>query len=259
MWFVLNHRFYRNETKIESEGYYRDILKECSLIDLSYLDNRELDFESDIVATVLTLQLKGKIKISNGRITILDKNKDNLLRYEEIVLHLLTIDEQEYDSSKLIFKDDMLTILYQEGKYCELKKKFINDFKMFSMESIEKSGIAISLKGFSRLKNPNSIFYGFFGILIGITGHLLPVTLSMPKNSIINYAITSKGKEIEKQLLGMKMFLKDYSNMADKEFNEFGLWNEYMVYSVILNDNKKIKKEILEIIKKYLKEKEKSL
>lgn len=62
--------------------------------------------------------------------------------------------------------------------------------------------------------------------------------------------LTLKGKNIHQKLNGLRMFLKDYSDMKNKSLNELELWDEYMLYSIILNDNKKVQKEVLKIIDK---------
>lgn len=61
--------------------------------------------------------------------------------------------------------------------------------------------------------------------------------------------LTCEGKNIKRKLLGMKLFLRDYSNMNEKDLNEINLWDEYIIYSVILNENKRIKRKILRMVK----------
>ena len=51
------------------------------------------------------------------------------------------------------------------------------------------------------------------------------------------YVRTKKGEEFNKKLEGLKMYLKDYSDLADREENEVVIWEEYLVYSVLFNQN----------------------
>ena len=62
-------------------------------------------------------------------------------------------------------------------------------------------------------------------------------------------SLTKKGKKIKKQLCEIKAYLNDFSTMKTKEINEIGLWDEYIIYSVILNENKKITREVWRILK----------
>ena len=65
--------------------------------------------------------------------------------------------------------------------------------------------------------------------------------------------LTPKGNEIRLKLTGLKLFLKDYSIIKSRELKEIKLWDEYMIYSVILNDNRKVQKEILKMAKRQFK------
>ena len=40
------------------------------------------------------------------------------------------------------------------------------------------------------------------------------------------------------KLEGLKVFLKDFGNMKDKDSNELILWEDYMIYSVLFRINK---------------------
>ena len=57
-----------NMSKIDfsrDKGYYRTILKTYSPAELSYIDDFKVNYKREIVATVLSLELKGKVKIEN--------------------------------------------------------------------------------------------------------------------------------------------------------------------------------------------------
>ena len=62
---------------LKNDSYYREILPKYSPAVLSYVDDFEINKE-DIVATLLMLELKGKIKIKEDRIVLLDDTIDAL-------------------------------------------------------------------------------------------------------------------------------------------------------------------------------------
>lgn len=64
------------------------------------------------------------------------------------------------------------------------------------------------------------------------------------------YKRTNEGKKINRKLEGLKLFLKDFTTLDKKEHKELLLWGDYLIYSVLFNQNKKIKDEM---IRKYLK------
>ena len=51
---------------------------------------------------------------------------------------------------------------------------------------------------------------------------------------------TEKAKELNSKLEGLKSYLKDYSNLKDNEASNIVLWEDYLIYSVIFKQNKKI-------------------
>ena len=57
-----------------------------------------------------------------------------------------------------------------------------------------------------------------------------------------------KGEEINKKLEGLKIYLKEYSYLEEKKESEIVIWEEYLVYSVLFNQNTKI----IEAYKKYI-------
>ena len=66
------------------------------------------------------------------------------------------------------------------------------------------------------------------------------------------YKRTKKGEELNKKMKGLKKFLEDYSMLSEQDSNTLGLWDEYLIYSVMFGQNKKIVEEYT----KYLEIKE---
>lgn len=54
---------------------------------------------------------------------------------------------------------------------------------------------------------------------------------------------TTKGKEIYMKLNGLKNYIKDFSDFEEKSLNEIVLWEEYILYAIILNESNNIKKD----------------
>ena len=61
--------------------------------------------------------------------------------------------------------------------------------------------------------------------------------------------LTKKGKDIKRKLCGLKMYLNDFSAMKSKDLNEIDLWDEYIIYSVVINENKKITRKVWKMFK----------
>ena len=59
---------------------------------------------------------------------------------------------------------------------------------------------------------------------------------------------TKKGEQVNEKLEGLKKYLEDFSSLENKSEEELILWEDYLIYSVIFNQNEKIIKEYREKI-----------
>ena len=48
---------------------------------------------------------------------------------------------------------------------------------------------------------------------------------------------------------GLKRFIDDFSNLDEREYKHIELWEDFLIYSVIIGDNKKIVDQISKLIK----------
>lgn len=62
----------------KTKDYFRDILYKYSVIELNYVDDFQINLKKEIIATLLNLELKGKIKLNYNEIEIISNNDDNL-------------------------------------------------------------------------------------------------------------------------------------------------------------------------------------
>lgn len=59
------------------------------------------------------------------------------------------------------------------------------------------------------------------------------------------YDRTSEGKVLVEQIVGMKNFIHDFSNLSKSQKEEVVLWNDFIIYAILLEENEKIIHEIL--------------
>ena len=69
----------------------------------------------------------------------------------------------------------------------------------------------------------------------------------------------NQGNEIYMKLNGLKKYIKDFGNFEERELDEINIWEEYILYAIILNEGKTIKNEsktelqsLIEIIYKWI-------
>ena len=68
-------------------------------------------------------------------------------------------------------------------------------------------------------------------------------------NKELGFSRTQKGEELNYRIDGLKHFLKKYSSLAEKELKQLELWEHYLIYSILFNQNDTALKELKELTK----------
>ena len=228
----------------EYEGYYRDIISEYSPAVLSFIDDFESNAQKDRAATLLNLKLKEYIDIKNKKIEILNKDFSKLTESEKYLLE--NRESGKFNGSE--FENRVKQEAIEAGLITS-RKFGLDSYMKIILPFI----VAILLFMFISEINVNMPFQTslvpvvmllvclFFGSLFLIYNLNYVVTFLK-----YGYTRTKKGREINKKLQGLKNYLKDFSNLDKKSFNDVILWEDYLMYSVIFDQNKKIIDEILD-------------
>ena len=234
--------------------YYRDFLQNYSPAVLSYIDDFDVG-ERDIIATVLNLELKGKVKIQDDRIEIVS-DEDASLEYNEKYI-LRAIKNNSFNPKNMIndFKSVVVSDVNSYGLLCEKK--------------VRRKGILKSLVKGTVIAIMAILLYGcclylfedvldlddtFVGILFAIPCFLVFATIFLYPTATISYSFfaylqtfketemyrTDKAEKINENIEGLKNFLKDFSLLAEREREEIELWDRYLIYSVMFGQNKEI-------------------
>lgn len=252
-----------------SKEYYRDILKNNSPIELSYVDNFEIDYLKDTIATLLNLKLKNKITIENNYINIINKDTKDLHKSEIYILdnikdgkvtnldsyEILGYAKEEALANGMIVKNKVKRQNY--NKRIPIEKLMIFWFLFMSLLTILLFFFNQNIVDFL-----NNVFIPniniFLPIIIGIVIIIRIIKYSKFYNSVKDeayyqyksrsYTRTEEGEILNKKIEGLKNYLKDFSALTEKEQQELILWEEYLIYSVLFNTNHKIIKELSSLI-----------
>lgn len=234
------------------EAYYRDILKNYSPAELSYIDKFEILPQNDIAASLLSLELNNNIYLDN-KIQINNTSTENISSNEKYILDsiedgkITNLNETEFTTK--VKEDAIRNGLLKESKIEWGKFTRVLILSLSFMVLM----IFICITLFSDfVSNPANIadwklFILMFAILlilylpISIGIYFYTYIVKMKKNSYIR---TKKGEELNENLEGLKNYLKDYSNIHEKDEKSLTLWEDYLIYSVIFNQNTKVIKNI---------------
>lgn len=226
------------------EGYYRDIISEYSPAVLSFIDDFESNTPKDRVAALLNLKLKKYVDVKNGKIEVLNKDFSKLTESERYLLENEEFNDFEFESkvkqeaikSGLITPRKIDLKKYVIGIVVAIILPYIGGITLF--QTINGSGIASRISFIPVIIFCICIFFSFFLILYNL--NCITIFLRY------GYLRTKKGREVNKKLKGLKKYLKDFSNLNEKCFNDVILWEDYLIYSVIFEQNKKIISEIID-------------
>ena len=240
----------------KNNSYYRDIISKYSPAVLSYIDDFKLE-EKDIVATLMSLELKQKLTIKNG-IKIINDSEENLDENEKYIFKKLksntlkNINMLEFEEK--VKKDCLDYNLLEENK--DIKKKIIKKI-IFSVCIYIL--IVVGFFNFPTFYNniPNKniailllpvMFILFFIMIILPFSTIVYIKSYYRMNKQNPYIRNKQARNINKKLEGLRNYMKDFSQLSESQYNEIVLWEDYLIYSVILGQNSKIVKEIMEKI-----------
>lgn len=241
--------------KKKSYIYYREKIKGYSPGVLAYCYNKKYEFKKIFVATLLNLSLNYYIKFENKKIIILNDEWSKLSKNEQYILELI--------------KNNNLIELYNNDDNKKYWKSLINT------EAIETF--------FLRIKNHKKYedYYNkLFGILfIGLFIISLAGCVGADKNgealkNVIIYILTfvcgigadrifknlydkiykrnDLAIDISIKLTCIKKFLNEFTTLKDKSIKEVELWEDYMIYVLILDLDGKINNSVNLFIDEYI-------
>ena len=240
----------------KNNSYYRDIISKYSPAVLSYIDDFKLE-EKDIVATLMSLELKQKLTIKDG-IKIINDSEENLDENEKYIFKKLknntlkNINMLEFEEK--VIKDCLDYNLLEEKK--DINKKIIKKvFFSVCIYILIVAGFFNFPTFYNNIPNKNIailflpvMFILFFIMIILPFSTIVYIKSYYRMNKQNPYIRNKKARNINKKLEGLRKYVKDFSQLSKSQYNEIVLWEDYLIYSVILGQNSKIVKEIMKKI-----------
>jgi len=239
---------------LKNDTYYREIISKNSPGVLSYIDDFKLD-EKDIVATLMSLELKQRIKIQN-KIILINETVEGLDENEKYILD--NIKNNTINSIDLTtFKSKVINDCLKSSLLVEKRQKKNNILVCFIIYFLIIGGFTVLVNLFSNIQTDNGLVLLIFmlGLLvIGLVLAIYPfaaIIYLKSYNTMKNlnpYVRSKEAKDINSKLEGLKNYIKEYSLLKDKEYKDLIIWENYLVYSIILGNNTKIVKEVMQKI-----------
>ena len=251
-------QLYKEKTDItdkKHDTYYRNLLKEYSVAVLGYIKDFSTD-TNELTATILSLQLKNKLELKDNKIKVLDNNIEGLDNNEIYILESL---DKKIPIDLITFSNKVLedchknNLLEDKG---DSKKKLIKKIILAILFLLIINIISIGAPFLMTLvsNDPSSILTMLFLIIIFgcfMLDFISPFIV-IPRiivyhmaNKANPYIRSKKAQEVNDKLNGLENFLKDFSNIKERSKDEINLWQDYLIYSILFNQNDDVSKDIM--------------
>lgn len=252
-----------NREKLEkidfkNDNYYREIISKYSPGVLSYIDDFTVA-EEDVVATVMSLELKQKIKIEN-KIEIINEDEDGLEENEKYIFKNIKnntfYNVNLVDFQTKVVRDCIKSKLLEENT--NLKKNIIKKILISICIEIllicSFFGLGYLFDG-KQLTDLGALLWMIVMTIILVSMFFWPPIGFVYINSYFSmnksnpFIRNKKAKAINIKLEGLKKYIKDYSLLDKKNYQNIAIWKNYLIYSVIFGQNTKIVDDTMKILK----------
>lgn len=237
-------------TVVEDIPYYREVLEGFTPYEISILANLSIEEKKDVVATILWYQNKKVIDIDHEKIIFFD----NVLLDERdkfFIDYLKTRDLGYLDA----YKNCSFEELKRKG-YIQDNEERPNPFKetLKSIGFIFLSGILVVLLVLFHVFFVKSVLFKIFLILavLSLEAFIIFKRLSILLSGYVyqnsRFSRTSLGEEKTEYIHALQNFIHDFGNFKHTSKEQLVLWEDFLTYAVVLEENDKIIEEIEDIL-----------
>lgn len=236
--------------------YYRESLSELNPALVSLLMDLDIYGKKDIVATLLRMQNKKAIKFKEtGEVKAQRNYTGNLDQSETELLCLIK-------NGKLNHRDSLLN--WKKSRFFEAQRL---GFIQHKTENAKKAA-RIFILGAVLCMIPVFILWGIFlshdlfvfddgfgmlratllllliDALLFIPWYFALRQVAYSSRDDIIWERTILGRETAEKIAGLAKYIHEFSRLSEAEKDEIALWDDYLIYAVVLEENEKIVKEI---------------
>lgn len=249
------------ENKIESleYNYYREIVDNYSILLLSKCLNMKCDYKDVFVATLLKLELQGKIKIDDNEIIIL--NEENLYPSEQMLIKAIEMNKSGYATiyTKKMLPELLKDDLYQDNEIGNLFAKKDSIFQKISvmplymfLVNVVLFVVLCILPDFCFIKSNEFAAL----MVISILMLFMFLNLIVGEIAVIKFdkveVLTKEGKNVKNKMIGLRNFINDFSLLNEKQIEEINLWNYYIIYAILFNEKGNLNDDSYLFFEKYI-------
>lgn len=257
--------------------YYRENFEGVSPATISIITDLKVEYNKDVAATIMKLYLNKNIDFKDDQIEVLSLNTSNLKQSEISILNKIAgtgnkkiFEVLEHKSWNNLCMEEAQKEGYIVNK--RSKKRFIIKLIILvllfagcknlfnSYDTVEKetddlfSGYEENISDEELINNPEIledmiVLFKLVAVviagalMIGLPIYIIVYVISYQKKKE-KFVRTKKGKILLEQIYGMKKFIHDFSNLDAATKEQIILWDYFLIYAIVLEENTKIIDEI---------------
>lgn len=242
---------------VQDIDYYRDNLGKLAPAYVSLLIDLNLYGKKDIVATLLSMQNKKAIRFEkNGRIAQSTKNAQKLDDSELELLHLIKNGKLNNKRDLQQWKQNCFTRAelsgYIQRKNQEDKNQIAVTYIVIAVFSTIPAFIIWGAFLHFDMFMANSIFEWIMVFIMILSWDFflfMPWYLAMQRVSYsdrfdVLWERTPLGNEMAEKIAGLARFIHEFSLLSEAKQEQVALWEDYLLYAIVLEENEQIVDEI---------------
>ena len=263
--------------------YYRDKLDGLSPTTISLLMDLRVEEGKDLTASLLKLEMDGKIRLTDGGVEILEEDTSKLGNADYELMEILKNKENlrgdDLKERLRIWKNSAISDALGSPYFCPAEQirmraflpgcvtpiicgifmmvTYLSGILQYSIDVMERildSGYT-QAEAFQLLmsdwKAMLGIAFGLIDVILLFVIFLFPMLFAIyvsVKSAMSDNKLkrTELGNEVMEYVYGLKNFIHDFSNLAEATKEQIVLWDDFLIYAVVLEENDIILKEILQ-------------
>lgn len=269
----------------EGIDYYREKLQGLSPTMISMLVDHEIETTKDVTALVLKYSLMGVVSLDANAITVVNPSHPDLVQSDHLLLQAIeqkSLNAHILDRWKMCATEETLEDGRAKGYFTEAKSKPASSGRGCALGCLGSivlviATTAIALLGLDMdrigvyldaasddlvtpyqqtqylMSDPDMALQLLFLLILGIllfSAFVLPLvglirTVVMTARPGARAERTPLGEERAEQIAGMKNFIRDFSNLSQAEKGAIVVWDDFLIYAVVLEENESVTKDIL--------------
>lgn len=222
-------------TATQGIDYYRDNLSQLNPALVSLLMDLDIYGEKDIAATLLRMHNKGGRELDQSEKELLELEGRGMLNNE---VALSRWRENRFKEAE--------ELGYIQKKTLKDRQEVVNFYKKLTIFATAITPFLIFYSIINHDFTTTMLFIYVADAVLAVLWYRFMREANYRKRGDVLWERTPLGNEMAEKIAGLARFIQEYSDLSQAEKEHVRLWDDYLVYALVLEDNEKVVKEMCE-------------